>query len=335
VSLTIPLRVSFSVDGLPERVSLATDLGDDSAPATEAVQPDPRDPRYARRPGYDAGFLGVRVPFPRLTAATRSKAFALPGLDGDERFVLKYHHYSVLFNKERRLAFAAGVNFDPTARFTHQRENDRWFYDPRVPRDLQAGESLYSGNPLDRGHLVRRADAGWGRSASEAKLANDDTFHFTNCSPQHSITNQGRLREAPPGLKLWGKLEDHVASQGRSDRARLCVFNGPVFRADDEEYRGVLLPREFWKVVAYRAGGSVKAAAFVLTQEGLIDGLEEEFQPGEYAAVQVRIQDLESKTGLDFGSLTDADALEQEGAEESFSAGRPAVFLRSTEDVVL
>ena len=56
--------------------------------------------------------------------------------------------------------------------------------DPRISNDFQAGgEEFYSSNPLDRGHLVRRADAAWGKTESEARLANDDTFHFTNCSP--------------------------------------------------------------------------------------------------------------------------------------------------------
>lgn len=166
---------------------------------------------------------------------------------------MKYNRYSVIFNKERKLAFVAGVNFDPTAKFQHKRDKkDEWFYDPRTEpeEELQAGEDLYRDNPLDRGHLVRRADAGWGHTKREAKLANDDTFHFTNCSPQHAITNQGKVKEAPPGLKLWGKLEDHVASQGKKNTRKLCVFNGPVFRSTDQKYRGVQIPREFWKVGA-------------------------------------------------------------------------------------
>lgn len=343
VTVTLPLHITFSL-GIPGAglVSIATSAGRETAPdedLLEKVEPDPSDPEYENRPGYDPEFLGFEVPFPKLTNVTRPKAFSLAGVSGNSRFELKYHHYSILFNKDRKLAFAAGVNYDPTAPAQFQREGkDKWFYDPRVQpeEELQAGEDLYAGNPLDRGHLVRRADAAWGETEEEAKLANDDTFHFTNCSPQHEITNQGQVRKAPPGLKLWGKLEDHVATQGKKNKRRLSVFNGPVFRSTDREFRGVKIPKEFWKVVAFADdAGDPAAAAFVLTQKELIQGLEEEFQIGEFKTVQVRIKDLETKTDLDFGPFRGWDVLEKEGAEESFTGEVPAVVLESIEDMVL
>jgi endonuclease G len=343
-TLTVPLHITFSlgVPGVRPAVLDVTRADRVTGPdedLLEKIEPDPSDPNYENRPGYDPEFLGFEVAFPRLTSISRPKAFALSGLSGNARYELKYHHYSLLFNQDRKLAFVAGVNYDPTARVQFRREgNDRWFYDPRVApeEELQAGDDLYAKNPLDRGHLVRRADAAWGESEEEAKLANDDTFHFTNCSPQHAITNQGKLKEAPPGLKLWGKLEDHVASQGKKNKRKLCVFNGPVFRKTDKAYRGVKIPKEFWKLVVFADdAGDPAAVAFVLTQAELIQGLEEEFQVGEYKAVQVRVRDLETKTDLDFGRFSDWDVLEQEGAEESFTGDVPAVVLESLTDVVL
>ena len=343
VTVTVPLHITVSL-GTPGAgavaVSLAGAPSDSSEVELEKVEPDTSDPDYERRPGYQRDSLGFNVPFPRLTNAVTSKAFALPGRRGDARFELKYHHFSVILNKERKLAFLAAVNYDPTAPVQHPRDKDgdKWYFDPRVSDNgaFQAGERLYAGNPLDRGHLVRRADAGWGATRQEAKLANDDTFHFTNCSPQHAITNQGQVKQAPPGLKLWGRLEDHVAAQGKKHRRKLCVFNGPVFRASDEPHRGVKIPREFWKVVVFASDtGDPAAAAFVLSQADLIADLEEEFQVGEYKAVQVRVRDLESKTHLTFGSFRDWDVLEREGAEERFTGGIPAVVLDSPENMVL
>jgi endonuclease G, mitochondrial len=339
-SLTIPLEITITLRGDKAVMSTASVAGSGS-PASqlveERVEPDPDDPDYRQRPGYDRNFLGFEVPFPRLTNVTRGAALALPGVRGEARYELKYHHYSVIFNRDRNLAFAAGVNYDPTAPHQHRREgSDKWFYDPRVEEELQAGEDLYAGNPLDRGHLVRRADAAWGRTEQEAKLANDDTFHFTNCSPQHEITNQGRAREAPPGLKLWGKLEDHIASQGKRNRRRLTIFNGPVFRHNDRRYRGVKIPKEFWKVVVFEDDhGDASATAFVLTQAELLPDLREAFSVGEYKAVQVRMRDLEPKVNLDFGRMRGWDVLERDGAEERFVATAPAIVLDSLEQIVL
>ncbi|MEJ7594012.1 MAG: DNA/RNA non-specific endonuclease [Planctomycetaceae bacterium] len=138
------------------------------------------------------------------------------------------------------------------------------------------------------------------------------------------------------GLKLWGNLEEHVASQGKKNKRKLCIFNGPVFRRTDALYRGVKIPKEFWKVVVFaRDDGEPGAAAFILTQADLIEDLQEEFEVGEYKAVQVRVRDLESKTKLDFGPFRKWDALEQDGAEESFTGDVPAVVLESLSNVVL
>lgn len=342
-TLTVPLHITFTLR-IAGTAALAVAPGpagraDAGAAQLERVEPDPDDPEYARRPGYQRGFLGFTVPFPKLTNVTRPKAYSLPGLSGDEKFELKYHHYSILFNKERKLAFVAGVNYDPTAAVQYQREGkDEWFYDPRVTpeEELQAGNDLYAGNDLDRGHLVRRADAAWGNDEDDAKLANDDTFHFTNCSPQHAITNQGKIKEAPPGLKLWGKLEDHIAREGKRNRRPLTIFNGPVFRNNDKVYRGVKIPREFWKVVIFANDEDrPAAAAFVLTQAELIKDLKEAFEAGEYKAVQVRVKDLETKTNLDFDKVRDWDVLEKPGAEEAFTAEVPAVVLDELTDIVL
>lgn len=344
VTLTVPLHITFSlgIPGAGPAVTAVLPAGRAAGPdegLLEKIEPDPSDPDYENRPGYKPDFLGFKVAFPRLTNVTRPKAFALSGVSGDSRFELKYHHYSLIFNKDRKLAFVSGVNYDPTAPVQFQREGkDRWFYDPRVapPEDLQAGDDLYADNPLDRGHLVRRADAAWGNDEEEAKLANDDTFHFTNCSPQHAITNQGKVKDAPPGLKLWGKLEDHVATQGKKNKRKLCIFNGPVFRTTDKVYRGVKIPKEFWKLVVFaNDDGDPAAVAFVLTQAELIQDLKEEFQVGEYKTVQVRVKDLEAKTNLDFGRFRDWDVLEKEGAEESFTGELPAVVLESVTDMVL
>jgi DNA/RNA endonuclease G (NUC1) len=51
------------------------------------------------------------------------------------------------------------------------------------------------------------------------------------------------------------------------------VFTGPVLSLDDPLYRSVMIPRSFWKVVAWRANG-LKAAGFLLSQEDYISSLE-------------------------------------------------------------
>jgi endonuclease G, mitochondrial len=186
---------------------------------------------------------------------------------GEPRYVLPYHHFSVVLNKQRGLAFYTAVNIDGASGVRLRREPDRWSFDPRVPQDQQTGEQVYRNNLLDQGHLVRRLDPAWGPSAAAAKLANDDTFHFTNCTPQHHDFNAGQT--------LWAGLEDCILDNADNRNFRVSVFTGPVLAADDDRYRGVQLPRQFWKVVAMvKQGGALSATAYLLGQEQLIKGLE-------------------------------------------------------------
>jgi endonuclease G, mitochondrial len=192
-----------------------------------------------------------------------------------------------------------------------KRERDRWFLDPRVPAEEQTGEEAYRDNPLDRGHLVRRLDPAWGDSRDVAKRCNDDTFHFTNCAPQHEDFNQNRT--------TWAGLEDYILENADNRDFKVTVFTGPVFAEDDEEFDGVQLPRQFWKVaVMVGESGDLSATGYLLSQEDLISGLEvvpETFSYGAYRTYQLTLRRIAELTGLSFGSLVDADPLERlEGA---------------------
>jgi endonuclease G len=91
-----------------------------------------------------------------------------------------------------------------------------------------------------------------------------------------------------------------------------------VFADDDEAYRGVKLPRQFWKVVVMaKRNGDLSATGYLLSQEVLLRDLEvslEEFSYGEYRTFQVPVRRIAELTGLSFGDLTDVDPLEQQEA---------------------
>ncbi len=261
------------------------------------------DPDYSKRKGYRASFLGSgdkRVPLPKLSEAMKANTAVNQQASGADKYVLPYHHYSVVMNGKRRQAYFTAVNIDGKA-FRHiTREDDRWYFDPRIQRSEQVGNKLYKYNPLDRGHLVRRQDPSWGKTRAIAKTANDDTFHYTNCSPQHKDLNQSNA--------TWAGLEDYILDNARAEDLKVSVFTGPVFRSDDPPYRGVQLPREFWKVaVMVKPNGKLSATAYLLSQANLVQDLEEYFAYGAYKTFQVPVSKIESTTGLDFGKLKDVD----------------------------
>jgi len=325
LTLTVPLLI---------RLSLGAGTASPDAAATQALLGERLeiDPDYASRPGFDPDFCGFHAPLP--VPGPRIAELAAETEGGG--FELRYFNYSVIMNRERRLAFVAAVNFDSEAPARFDRgASYRWVFDPRLPEEFQAGNEFYVNNPLDRGHLARRRDAAWGRTEVEAKRANDDTFHFTNCAPQHEVFNQSD-RATRRGLLLWGNLENHILASAMHDRERVSVFNGPIFRDDDRTYRGLPIPRQFFKVLAVRERVGRRAAnrvfAFVLSQEPLIRRLPEEaftpeeaFAAGPFKPYQVSLAEIERRTGLLFGpAMRGADVLRRRrGARPEESEGAP------------
>lgn len=248
---------------------------------------------YEGRQGYSRTFLeDFEVPHPRLTGVREDDAAPLSDDSGTE---LKYQHFSVVMSKSRRLALYVACNINGGCSKRIRRGKDRWSLDPRMDEQYQIGEELYADNKLDRGHLVRREDPVWGEK-KEAAIANQDTFHFTNCSPQHAQFNQ----------RTWLGLEDYILQNSRAHQLHVTVFTGPVFRDDDPEYRGVQLPREYWKVVAVRTEGRHSATAYMISQSELLETLRA-FGFGRYKTYQVSLGQIEQLTNLDFGELRQFD----------------------------
>ena len=246
--------------------------------------------------GYDPAFLQVAVPLPTLTEEQRRNA-ATSSTAGpnDDPTVLPYTHFSLVMNRARQLAYYTVVNIDGSASVDLERTTDNWFFDARIAESEQIGEELYQRNALDRGHLVRRLDPVWGPDSARA---NEDTFHFTNCSPQHEKFNQGK--------DLWQGLENYVLENAQALDRRITVFTGPVTEDTDPIYKGVRLPLAFWKIIAYcRSDGTLTTAAYVLEQGALIQEILSRavtFDPGTY---RLPIADLDARTGLDFAYLID------------------------------
>jgi endonuclease G len=191
---------------------------------------------YNNRDGYNPTFLKESVQLPNLAPNLAEDCVFLTD-DSNNGYELKYNHFSIVMSKSRRLPFFTAVNIDGNQLTSLDRTNDRWYFDPRIDRKYQSGPELYSNNDLDRGHLVRRLDPVWGQLY---KQANEDTFHFTNCSPQHKNLNQ----------ITWLELEDYILKNADRFDLKVSVFTGPVFREDDMLYRNEFqIPAEFWKVV--------------------------------------------------------------------------------------
>lgn len=285
---TIPLQLSITLGPVGFVPTLAV-----PNPSTEAMKIPVIFDGLDEREGFDADFLqiaGQRVEMPQLTE-TGQRA-AAPLLEGGSH-ELKYHKFSVVMMKRRRLAMFTAANVDwrepqrlvngakPTRRqLTGLADFDieQWVTDSRIALDHQLPDIFYTrdGGVFDKGHLVRRDDVAWGSSLEDMQMGNGDTYHTTNCSPQIGAFNRSNL-----GEDNWGDLENMVQQQTRAERA--IVFSGPVLAADDRLFEGrgdggaaakilIRIPRRFWKIVVVKgagtaAGAKPEAYGFVLEQD--------------------------------------------------------------------
>lgn len=319
MQLTVPLTISLSLGGLA-----GSDIGFSTDIASERRRP----ADYADRKGFDRNFLCQPVDMP---APQNTIAGDLATATGSSETELRYDNFSVLMSKSRRLAYVAAGNYDRDAPF-HAPRSDPWGFDPRLPENSQAGNALYADNDLDRGHLFRRADGGWGMSEEAAKRASADTFHWTNIAPQHFVFNQGN-RDAL--RSLWGQLETHLSDAVNAADGRMSVMNGPIFQSGDPEHRGLAVPQAYFKIaVVCGTDRRLRAYAFVVGQESLLVNLPREaIDVGRFAVFQVKLRDLEGRTGLDFGNLRAADVLERRGVEERFERAGAVIAIRTLSDI--
>lgn len=289
------------------------------------------DKDYEKRNGYQSDFLGIDLPKPSLEKATEKWGRTSYNSDtGKAEF--SYYNYSLWMSRERRMAFVTAVNIDGKNHNQRNRDefgNDKWEYDDRLPERLQIGNWFYGSEPtrynknyFDRGHIVRRTEPTWGPNIN-AQLANDDTFHWTNCSPQYKDFNQRS--------KYWQGLEIYLLDNGAIEHEKkMTIFAGPIFSGNDVEHRGVLIPKEFFKIAAFMDGNNkLVSSGYVLDQSEWVDIIDfEKAYKLDVFSVRRSVKWIEEKTGINFGvQIREADAAKNLGNDFTAISKLPDIFL--------
>jgi endonuclease G len=303
------------------------------------------DTDYSNRNGYDPAFIpGANLPLPAPDAALTKQLAPLRAQEANaEEGELKYEHFSIKMNKSKRIAIFTATNIDGETYLTVDRstgqvsgsEGETWFKDPRISASFFLDQSFYSdwSSYFDRGHLTRRTDPTWG-SKDEAERANADTFHFTNCSPQHFRFNQT--------AQYWQGVERYVLENGvlaADSRKRLCVFQGPIFDDKIDLWSDdVQIPSSFFKIVVWKGATALKAVGLVVDQLPLLAetrhglGAPHDLPSVDVTQWRVAIPQIEKRTGLDFGAaVRQADTIRR-GAQPVVGE-EAALPLRSLADL--
>lgn len=288
------------------------------------------DENYDNRIGYLEDFIpGFKVPFPKVTDSREKELYKKFGADFP--YIVPYIHFSLVVNKKRRMLMWSASNVDYNDAFRDSRERKdlgtgAWRIDRRVPTpyQIQAQEFYDPATLVDKGHIVRRDDNCWAELKNGEKdllgieYANADTFHWTNCTPQHEAFNRDMAQYK--GIGLWGILENAIKKQlefpendadnpNKDYGQRACVLSGPILRDDDPEYMDIQYPLRFWKIFAIRSRSEGNLVyGFILSQEDKVDktGVEKEGRPRfdpKVKAMQVSLREIEKQSGVLFDHI--------------------------------
>jgi len=357
VTLTVPLQISIRL-GAPNGLDLAL-----PAQAPNAVPAVPRlsraaeavrvDVDYGNRSGYKSDFLdGPAIPLPVLSPELAKQVAPLrAGEQPRQPGLLDYEHFSLVMHKTHRVAIYTATNIDgdtykrvdrKTGKITSaEAEGDTWYKDPRVSESFWLGQDFYStcSDYFDKGHLTRRTDPTWG-SAEEAVRANTDTFHFTNCSPQHF-----RFNEAS---EYWQGVERYVLETGllqaTGKAARLCVMQGPIYNNSIDLWidNEVQIPSSFWKVVIWKGSNGLKAVGLVVDQLQLLSetriymGKPKDIPSVNVSQWRVHIADIAKRTGLTFDDvIVNADTIGQPKQPQPGAEAARGIRVNQLSDIAL
>lgn len=225
--------------------------------------------------GYQANFLsGIDLRLPGLTAA--QKRLRAPLISDSKEFELRYTHFSIVMNKNRKLAFFVATNIDGLKWNAKVKDRITFAKDQNILPDYQIGDELYdfykstTNNDFDKGHIVKFQDPQWG-DLTTVKKAADETMKYSNCAPQHHTLNRG----------AWKSLEDYIVkkftTEDGADGRKVSVFAGPVLMKSDPYYIDLIdgkplqIPCHFYKVVVYRnKKDKLSAVAFMMSHEKIL-----------------------------------------------------------------
>ena len=286
------------------------------------------DKNYSNRKGYVENFIpSYSIPMPEILDKNKIAPLYSDQTNYEDG-ILKYEHFSLVINREKRCAFYSATNIDGATyksinRKTgvisdrtnlNQDEGETWYEDDRINPDFHLNQPFFSGwsHFFDRGHLTRRTDPSWGTD-EEALRADADTFHFSNCSIQHFRFNQT--------IKYWQGVERYILENGVINDGinnKISVFQGPIY--DDkidlwaDEFQ---IPSKYFKIAIWRnKQNELKSVGLIVDQSNLLSEERKNLgkpKPANGINVnewRVSIKDIEKLTNLRFGDdINSADTI--------------------------
>lgn len=198
----------------------------------------------------------------------------------------KVTSFSLEYDKSKKHSRWIAFRFDNLTKQQNVKRSDEPFAaDPSIPTQYQRVQADFGKKGYDRGHLCASADRLYSQEV------NEQTFYYTNMSPQRNSFNIG----------IWLTLEGQVQSWGRSCTSSdtLYVVKGGTIDKEDQikgyidNDRSKPIPKYYYMALLFKKGESFKAIAFWMEHTDTQKSL-------KLSDCALSIDELEEKTGIDF-----------------------------------
>lgn len=229
-------------------------------------------------------------------------------VDYDNQHIM---NLAIEWNAAMRHSSWVAFSFDSTTSQDNVKRGDAWGWDPLIPVELgKVIEDDHKSDGYDKGHLCASEDRVY------CKEANDQTFLYSNISPQIGSFNQ----------KYWAKLEALIQKWGRSTQNgvydKVYVAKGGTInkllkdwtgkqKANDGLYptadadgksspkskNGLVVPAYYYMAILAEKDGKFQAIGFLVPHS---EDLPAKPTTAELQAYTCSIAHLEEQTGIDF-----------------------------------
>ena len=229
-------------------------------------------------------------------------------------------NYALEWNAAKRHANWVAFSFDKTTSADEVSRTDAWAVDPGLPSDMQTEEADHKSDGFDKGHLCASEDRVY------VKEANEQTFYYSNMSPQLNDFNGGFWRELEAQVQTWGRstasgtYDKVYVAKGGTLNDLLVNFTGtkvqggtPTTDANGFTIHGLACPAFYFMAILAQKGNEFHAIAFLVPHQ---EGLARNPKAEDLQRYVVSVDELERKTGIDFFCNLD-DAIENQVEAEA------------------
>lgn len=216
-------------------------------------------------------------------------------------------NFALEWNAEKRHAAWVAFSFDEVTcqQNVKRQDQDPFMADPDLPVEMQVTDAEHRNDGYDRGHLCASADRLYSREA------NDQTFYYSNISPQISSFNQGFWQGLEERVQKWGRAipatyDKVYVTKGGTVNQLLYDFTGKIKSGDslypttDENgftAKGLACPKYYFMAILSEKEGNYHAIGFLVEHS---ENLTKNPKADELKKYAVSIDELEESTGLDF-----------------------------------